>query len=95
MVKTLYCIECGCKVAEITSGSKLMDRCINMDLCKHCGFRGNLAKCSEAACNQHDNWFAQELIRLIDESSKFFSVHSFDGEKMEWLEKANKALQVT
>ena len=52
-----------------------------MDLCKHCGFRGNLAKCSEAACNQHDNWFAQELIRLIDESSKFFSVHSFDGDK--------------
>ena len=35
MVKTLYCTECGCKVAEITSGSKLM---VGMKvLCASCG----------------------------------------------------------
>ncbi|MFW8602554.1 hypothetical protein ACOHYD_13885 [Desulfobacterota bacterium M19] len=65
-----------------------------MDQCAHCIVRGNIKRCLAVDCCQHDNWMAHEIIKLLEEAATFFSIHNFDGEKEEWLKKAELFIQI-
>ena len=41
------------------------------DQCKHCTLRGNFSKCVEEECSQHNNWYALEQQKNVDELKKF------------------------
>jgi hypothetical protein len=32
-----------------------------VDQCKHCLVHGNMEACKETECQQHENWYAQEI----------------------------------
>ena len=36
----------------------------NTDACKHCGVRGNYAKCIVTDCIVHDSWFVDQLLQV-------------------------------
>ena len=37
------------------------------DQCKHCSYRGDLKACLAAECFHHENWYAVEQQKLVDE----------------------------
>ena len=37
----------------------------NNDACLNCQARGNLSKCMDAPCSQHESWFSKELMEKI------------------------------
>jgi len=41
-----------------------------MDQCKHCLMRGDLKRCMETTCNQHESWMVGELRKLLDHAVK-------------------------
>jgi hypothetical protein len=32
------------------------------DQCKHCRCRGDMTKCKETECHQHESWYAREIV---------------------------------
>lgn len=38
-----------------------------MDQCKHCVVRGEIEKCQNTECGQHDSWYAQDRQQQINE----------------------------
>lgn len=41
------------------------------DECKHCIVRGDISKCKETPCNHHENWYAIEQQKKIDNLKQF------------------------
>lgn len=38
-----------------------------VDQCKHCDLRGDIKACKASDCFHHENWYAVEQQRIIDE----------------------------
>jgi len=58
------------------------------DPCTHCICRGDIKQCLNGDCSQRESWIVREMAQLVTDASQFFSVDSFDGDKMKWLDKA-------
>ncbi len=41
------------------------------DQCKHCTVRGDLKKCLSTDCHHHENWYAKEQQKKIDDLQDF------------------------
>ena len=37
------------------------------DQCKHCTIRGDIEKCKATECFQHENWYAVQQQKIIDD----------------------------
>jgi hypothetical protein len=37
------------------------------DQCKHCNLKGDLKACKSSECSIHENWYAVEQQKIIDE----------------------------
>ena len=45
------------------------------DQCKSCTCRGNLKKCMETECYQHENWFVKELKKQVAHEKECYNPH--------------------
>lgn len=57
------------------------------DQCKHCTYRGDIKACLAAECCQHENWYAVEQQKQIDELEH--AVCEEIGNRDRWEESAN------
>jgi len=47
-----------------------------MDQCKNCECRGDLGKCLSTECGHHENWYAKEQQKEIDNLNHVIEVQS-------------------
>jgi len=64
------------------------------DQCKHCDLRGDLKKCKSTDCFQHENWYAVEQQKVIDDLDLSYSMSESKANNYSQLtEEARDALQ--
>lgn len=49
------------------------------DQCKNCELKGDIKKCLDADCFQHENWYAKEQTKRIEKLEKLVWINAYDG----------------
>ena len=63
------------------------------DQCRHCTLRGDIKKCKSTECFHHENWYAKEQQKLINElqeglKSAWFILDNMEDDRAdEWQNK--------
>lgn len=59
-----------------------------IDQCKHCIVRGDMNECLKTECAYHENWYALELKKRIEQQAK--ELEALRGEIKKLKEDVNK-----